>query len=319
MNIQGMHHFTGITKDAVKNKAFYTEVLGLRLVKVSVNQDTGNNFHLFYADAVGNPGTDYTFFEFKNAGRTHFGTNSISRTSFRVKDDAALTFWHERLREKAPFVGPIYQVFGMKVFNFTDENQQRLMMVSDDNKNFNLQYVVNEHKEIPKGYEIIGLGPVFLTVRNTAKTVRFLHEVLAYDLVGAYENNEQSETKVFVLESKNSGHHSAIHVHQDSQSADEKPGYGSVHHIALSVNDDEALEYWAKRLDHFKFKHSGILNRLYFSSLYVQDDNGIQYEISNLSPGFTVDEKLANLGNKLSLPEKLEFRREKLEKEIDFL
>ena len=319
MNILGMHHFTAITKNAVKNKEFYTEVLGLRLVKISVNQDSGQNFHLFYADDVGNPGTDYTFFEFKNAGRTHPGTNSISRTSFRVKHDEALQFWHERLQKKAHNVSEIITIFDMKAFYFEDWEGQRLMMVSDNHQQFSLNYVVHEHPEIEKDNAIIGLGPVIIIVSDAASSVRFLHEILAYDLVGAYEDNSVSETKVFVLESKNPGHHGAIHVRQDSKSPNEKPGVASVHHVALKVKDESALKYWSERLTHFNYRHTGVLSRYYFSALYVQDDNGIQYEISSSEPGFMIDESYEDLGTSLSLPQKLEHKRSILEAKIDFL
>ena len=318
MNIKGMHHFTGITKDANKNKMFYTQVLGLRLVKISVNQDTGENYHLFYADEKGHPGTDFTFFEIKNAGRTHPGTNSISKTSFRVKNNDALAYWHKRLNSLNVKTGDIKTIFGMQVFDFEDHEKQRLMMVSDDNQEFGRDYTVHKHENIKPGFEIRGLGPVFLTVKKVSETVSFLKEVLAYDLSGAYEDEKLSETKIFVLESKNPGHHGAIHVLQKSDIETEKPGVGSVHHIALSVSDETALEYWQERLNHFKYKNSGIVDRHYFKAIYVKDSNNIQYELSSESPGFTVDETIDQLGKSLSLPEKLEHKRDDLEKNIDF-
>src|SRR4030081_3903841 len=174
MLLTGIHHLTAISAKPRENLALYTGLLGMRLVKKTVNQDDVSAYHLFYADDKANPGTDLTFFDFPAAPEQR-GTNSISRTGLRVAGEASLTFWHARLKEEGAHVGDITEVDGRLTLPFEDGEGQRLVLADDGGAGQSSPW---DRSSVPSEHQIRGLGPIVLNVADLARTERVLTEVM---------------------------------------------------------------------------------------------------------------------------------------------
>ncbi|WP_080845972.1 ring-cleaving dioxygenase [Cytobacillus gottheilii] len=312
--ILGHHHVSAITANAQKNYHFYTEILGLRLVKKTVNQDDPSMYHLFYADNFGSPGTDLTFFEIKNAGRTYPGHNSISQTGLRVRDDDALLYWKERFVQYGVKCEERSEHAGRKVLVFEDHEGQRLSLVSDENNLGVSGGQPWEHGPVPVEHAIIGLGPVLLTVRNLKDTAFMLTDVLHYKENGNYTSIKEGHSSIcYVFTTGEGGTGAEIHVEELADLPKERPGRGSVHHVAIRVEDEDELNKWAEHLKQLRIANSGIVERYYFKSIYFRDENRILFELATDGPGFLQDEHIDTLGENLALPPYLESRREEIE------
>lgn len=305
MDLKGIHHLTAVTADATGNFAFYTNVLGMRLVKRTVNQDDVSAYHLFYADAVGTPGTDLTFFDWR-VPRERRGTRSIVRTFLRVNGRKALTWWADRLSEQGIRAGEIFERDGRASLEFDDPEGQRLALVDDGGAGDDP--TPWDDSPVPPEYQIRGLGPIMLSVPSLAPTERVLTEVMNLRRVRAYEKSRE----VVVFEMGGGGPHAEIHVVEEPESAPARPGAGGVHHVAFRTPDDEEHSAWIQRLREFGITNSGRVDRFYFRSLYFREPNGILFEIATDGPGFAVDEDPETLGEKVVLPPFLEDRREEI-------
>ncbi|KHE72161.1 ring-cleaving dioxygenase [Halobacillus sp. BBL2006] len=306
MEIKGIHHVSAITANAKKNHDFYTTILGMRLVKKTVNQDDPSMYHLFYADRQGSPGTDLTFFEIPRAGHTYPGTNSISTTSLRVKNDRALEYWKERLEKFEVSHDSITERFGRKTLPFRDHEDQRLMLISDENNQGVGAGVPWDKSPVPQENGITGLGPVHLTVPDAEQTKRVLEDIL-----GFREKARHEETVVF--ETGLGGTGAEVHLEERSDLSRERPGRGSVHHVAFRVENEQELEQWQKIIQKNGFPNSGLVDRYYFKSLYFREANHILFELATDGPGFATDEAPDHLGESLALPPFLEKDRGKIE------
>lgn len=316
MILKGIHHLSAITANAGKNYEFYTNVLGMRLVKKTVNQDTPSMYHLFYGDEIGNPGTELTFFEIPMSAPTHRGTNSISGTSLRVADDQSLRYWKERFEEFGVEHRDITERAGHRVLAFEDPEGQRLTLVSDE-KNKGVEGGKPWDKSpVPIDYGIIGLGPIQLTVRYAAPTARVLTEVLGYQQTRQYASEMEGQPDILVFETGEGGNGSEIHLEERSDLQGERPGRGSVHHVAFRVDNEEELRKWIKKIDDAGFSNSGFVDRFYFRSLYFREPNGILFELATDGPGFATDEHVDHLGENLALPPFLESKREEIEQKV---
>ena len=264
MMIKGIHHVSAITANAKKNYDFYTNLLGMRLVKKTVNQDAPSMYHLFYADAEGNPGTDLTFFEIDRAGHTYPGSQSISTTSLRVKDDAALDYWKNRLEEHGVDQDPIQERMGRKTLAFRDHEDQRLMLVSDENNKGVAPGQPWSESTVPQDKGITGLGPVYLTVQELAGTRNVLTNILGFEEIGSYEQYN-------VFSSGEGGTGAEVHVEELPDAPREKPGRGSVHHVAFRVENEDELKQWHEKIQEAGFPNSGLVDRYYFKSLYFRE------------------------------------------------
>lgn len=302
MYLKGIHHVSAITANASKNYEFYTKVLGMRLVKKSINQDDPSVYHLFYADEIGSPGTDLTFFEIPNAGRTYPGNNSISNTSLRVRNHHALEYWIDRFNQFQVDHDGISEENGRKVIHFRDHENQRLTLVSDANN----QGVAggtpwkNSHASVENG--IVGLGPVTLTVPDPAPTISVLTKVLSFKQVGSYPSPIEGGEDILVFSTGEGGTGAEVHLEVRKDLPKERPGRGSVHHVAFRVENDEELEKWRQILVENRLPNSGIVDRYYFKALYFREPNRILFELSTDGPGFATDEDMEHLGEKLALP-----------------
>ena len=301
MKLHGIHHVTSITADAAANHDFYTRVLGLRLVKKTVNQDDVSAYHLFYADGAGTPGTDLTFFDWP-VPREQRGTNSIVRTGLRVGSLPTLEWWRARLGAGSP----ILERDGSPVLDFEDTEGQRLSLVADEEP----AAAIWERSSVPPEHQIRGLGPVVLSVRKPASTARILRELLGFEFVRTYVWSDR-ETSVYRC-GEEGGASREIHITAEPDAPVARQGAGAVHHLALRTKRSD-YDAWLRRLAESGIPSSGPVDRFWFRSLYFRDPNGILFELATDEPGFATDEPMDKLGETLSLPPFLESRRREIE------
>lgn len=312
MKLEGIHHVSAITANADKNHDFFTRILGMRLVKKSVNQDSTSSYHLFYADAVGTPGTDMTYFDIPMAGRTYPGVSSISNTALRVKSAEALEYWIGRFDEQGVPHGNIEEVFGRSTLTFQDFEGSRLMLVADDGTG--IEYGIPWTKAgIPEEFAVVGLGHVRLTVRKNDKTAKVLTNILGFRQIGSYPPLVSGMKDILVFSTGKGGPAGEVHLEERTDLPAERPGRGSVHHVAFRVKTYEEYSKWNDYLRSNGFMTSGEVDRYYFKAIYFREPNGILFELSTDEPGFATDEPMETLGEKLALPPFLEPKRAQIE------
>lgn len=308
MQLTGLHHVTAVSADAPGNLAFYRGVLGMRLVKKTVNQDDVSAYHLFYADGKGTPGTDLTFFEWPVAPERR-GTHSITRTALRVSGESGLRWWRDRLASLGAAPGGIGVRDGRLGLDFEDAEGQRLALVDDGGMGEACPW---DRSPVPADRQIRGLGPVTMSVPDLAPTHDVLTRVLNMRPVREYPHPETGRHRVHVYELGTGGPAAELHVAVQSDLPPARPGAGGVHHVAFRTPDAE-YDSWAERLGALGVRFSGKVDRFYFRSLYLREPNGILFEIASDGPGFAADEPLESLGERLSLPPFLESRRGEIE------
>lgn len=313
MEFKGIHHVSALTASASNNFDFYTEVMGMRLVKKTVNQDDVSVYHLFYGDEKGNPGTELTFFEIPMAGRTREGNNSISATSLRVPSDHALTYWAERLDRHGVEHEDVKERAGRLTLAFRDFEGQRINLVSDENNEGVAGGRPWANGPVPPEYAIIGLGPVQLTVPNAQPTVQVLTELMGFRRKGQYASPVEGQPDIAVFETGEGGTGAEVHVEERTDLPRERLGRGGVHHVAFRVENEEELKAWIQQIGAVGFPNSGFVDRYYFRSLYFREPNGILFEVATDGPGFDTDEHIDHLGESLALPPFLEGKREAIE------
>lgn len=312
MKLEGIHHVSALTANADANHDFFTRILGMRLVKKSVNQDNPSSYHLFYADAVGTPGTDMTYFDIPMAGRTHPGVSSISNTAFRVKSERALDYWIKRFDEFQVPHGSVEQRFNRPTIMFQDFEGSRLMLVVDDGSG--IDYGVPWTKAgIPEEFAVVGLGHVRLTVRKSDKTAAVLTDIMGFEQIGNYRSTVEGQKDILVFSTGKGGPAGEVHLEERSDLPPERPGRGSVHHVAFRVKTYEDYSKWNDYLRSNGFVTSGEVDRYYFKAIYFREPNGILFELSTDEPGFATDEPMDALGEELALPPFLEPKRAQIE------
>ena len=307
MELTGIHHLTAITANAPGNKAFYTDALGLRLVKKTVNQDDTTAYHLFYADGLASPGTDLTFFDWPAAPERR-GTHSISRTGLRVGADS-MDFWAGRLADRGLSAGAITALDGRATLDFQDPEGQRFRLTEDAPG-----VIANAWAKspVPADHQIHGLGPITISVPDLGPTDIMLARVLNMRRVRDYASPD-AQGQVHVFEMGGGGPAAELHVAVQPDLPVARQGAGAVHHVAFRVPDAAAIHDWAGRLEQFRVPSSGEVERYYFRSLYFREPGGNLFEIASDTPGFAVDEPFETMGEKLSLPPFLEPRRAQIE------
>ena len=304
----GIHHLTAITADAPGNLNFYTRVLGLRLVKKTVNQDDTSAYHLFYADGKASPGTDITFFDWP-VGRERRGNHSIARTALRVGSAASLAWWRERLLAAKIKTAEIAETAGFASLDFEDPEGQRLRLVDDKGAGESHPW---SDSSVPAAHQIRGLGPITLSVPDVKPTATVLTQILDMQQARSHPLNG-GKTSLHVFSMGQGGAPAELHVAVEPDLPMAGQGAGGVHHVAFRTPTIETLHQWTARLQSFKLPSSGEVERYYFRSLYFREPNGILFEIATDGPGFAVDEPLESLGGRLSLPPFLEARRASIE------
>ena len=314
MQLTGFHHLTAVTADAARNHAFYTQTLGLRLVKKTVNQDDVSAYHLFYADGLASPGTDITFFDWP-VGREQRGTNSIVRTGFRVGSEATLQWWQQRFDSLGISQGKIAPRDGRATLDFEDFEGQRLSLVVDATRG---EVHPWEKSPVPPEHQIRGLGPITLSVPDLRTTDVVLTKVMNMRRVREYtaagEGAVGAQRDVHVYQMGGDGALAELHVRVEPGGHRARQGAGGVHHVAFRTPTFAEYDAWAERLVKLGMRSSGPVDRFYFRSLYFREPNGILFEIATDGPGFAADEPLEALGEKLALPPFLEPRRAEIER-----
>ena len=307
LELGGIHHLTAVTAEARKNLAFYTQTLGMRLIKKTVNQDDTSAYHLFYGDGVASPGADLTFFDFPAAGEQR-GNHTVSRTGLRVDGEDSLKWWKEHLQTSNVGTSAIKERNGQLSLDFEDFEGQRFRMVIDDRNKVKPW----AKSPVPAERQIIGLGPISLAVPRLDRTEAVLTQVMNMRKVRQYPAaNGMAETHVFEMGPGGPG--AELHVVVDPNQPMARPGAGGVHHVAFRTPDQDSLRQWIARVSQAGLRSSGEVERYYFTSLYFREPNGILFEIATDVPGFTADEPLETLGESLSLPPFLENKRASIE------
>ena len=315
MQLGGLHHVTAVTTRAAENVAFYTGVLGIRLVKKTVNQDDVSAYHLFYGDELGRPGTEVTFFDWPHlrVAPNHAGAGEISATELRVRGSEALDWWAGRLTEHGVQHTGVKERDGRLFIDFTDAEGQRLRLADDGGEGVpgGLPW---EESLVPAEFGIRGLGMVDLTVRELGPTAWVLAEALGFRLVGEHE---EGEDRVAVFEVGAGGPGSLVRVIEQPDAPPAHLGRGGVHHVAFRTANDEEQRLWRERLRAMGLGVTPQIDRYYFRSIYFREPGGILFEIATDGPGFATDEDATHLGERLSLPPFLEGRREEIEGRLE--
>ena len=315
MELGGLHHLTAVTTDAGKNVEFYTGVLGMRLVKKTVNQDDVSAYHLFYGDEVGNPGTEVTFFDWPQlrVAPNHPGAGEVSTTELRVPDASALDWWAGRLEEAGVPHGGVQDGAagdaGRARLDFQDPEGQRLRLAEDRGEGTR-GGVPWDASAVPAEYGIRGLGSVDLTVQDLGPTAWTLTEVL-----GFRKTDERAEDggRTATFEVGPGGPGATVRVLARPGAAAAHLGRGGVHHVAFRTPDDEEHALWREKIRAMGLGVTPQIDRFYFRSIYFREPGGVLFEIATDGPGFATDEDAAHLGERLSLPPFLEGRREEIE------
>jgi len=290
MRLEGIHHVTAITGDAPGNVEFYAGVLGLRLVKKTVNQDDPTVYHLFYADEKGSAGSDITFFEYPGARRGRAGAGMVHRVVFRVGSEDALDFWQERLRGAGVDVA---RSPGRVVFSDPEGLELELAVVETGD-----EALTAEHPEIPVEHRIQGFDSVRACTRDPEASAEFLEGALEFTRGDAgFEARGDQRGGLYVY---------------DESDGTGIPGAGTVHHVAWSSTPEEH-EAWRQRVIDAGGRPTPVIDRFYFKSIYFREPSGVLFEIATIGPGFTTDEPLETLGERLSLPPDFEHLREQVE------
>ena len=293
MHFEGIHHVTCITGDAPNNVDFYTRVLGLRMVKKTVNQDDPTAYHLFYADEEGSPGADITFFEYPDARRGRAGAGMVHTIAFRVSSNDALDFWAARLGAEGISTR---RAEGRLGFDDPEGLGLELTVVSTADAP-----LVAHHPDVPARYALQGFDSVRAFSVNPEASRRLLEETLGFVPTGSGSWEVRGAVR--------GGHYA---YDPPPSSAAGIPGAGTVHHVAFASNTDEQ-DAWLDTVRNAGQPASGVIDRFWFRSIYFREPSGVLFEIATLGPGFTIDEGADHLGEALILPPAFEHLREKIE------
>ncbi|MGH0591450.1 ring-cleaving dioxygenase [Bacillus pretiosus] len=305
--IKGHHHISMVTKNGSENNHFYKNVLGLRRVKMTVNQDDPSMYHLFYGDKTGSPGTELSFFEMPLVGKTYRGTNAITRIGLLVPSEESLHYWKERFEKFDVKHSEIISYANRPALQFEDAEGLRLVLLVSNGEKVE-HWETWEKSEVPAEHQIQGMGSVEMTVRRLDKLASALTGIFGYTEVS------RSDEEAIFQSIKGEAFGEIVVKYLDGPT--EKPGRGSIHHLAIRVKNDAELAYWEEQVIQKGFHSSGIIDRFYFKSLYFRESNGILFEIATDGPGFTVDGDVEHLGEKLDLPPFLEEKRAEIEAKL---
>jgi glyoxalase family protein len=292
VKLDGIHHVTCITADAPRNVDFYTRVLGLRMVKKTVNQDDPTVYHLFYADERGSAGSDITFFEYPGARAGRAGRGMVRSIVWRVGSQQALDFWEQRLGDEGAaatrsdgglrFDDP--EGLGLELELFTGADAP----------------LVAEHPDVPHELALQGFGGVRMYSSDTERGRELLEQTLGFEPVDDSRWELQGE------------HRGAFYERLPAPDEQGIPGAGTVHHVAWASSIEEH-EAWERKVAADGYHPTPVIDRFYFKSIYFREPAGVLFEIATLGPGFATDEPIEHLGERLSLPPDFEHLRDQLD------
>ena len=298
----GIHHVTAIAGPARRNLDFYTRLLGLRLVKKTVNFDDPTTYHLYFGDETGRPGTILTFFPWEHAAPGRLGIGETGETVFRVPE-GAIGYWAHRFVDKGVEHGPVARRFGETVLPFKDPDGTRLALVAVPGIDGEPAW---SDGDVPPEAAIRGFHGVSLLLAEATPTGAILTDVLGFAELGREES-----TIRFKADAAAGG---IVDIRVAGDFLRGRPGAGSVHHVAFRAADDEAEFAMMRKLaDNHGIRTTEQRDRHYFRSLYFREPGGVLFEIATDSPGFAADEPVATLGGALKLPPSLEPQRQEIE------
>jgi glyoxalase family protein len=292
MQLDGIHHVTCITADAARNVDFYTRVLGLRLVKKTVNQDDPTVYHLFYADEAGTPGSDITFFEYPSVRQGRAGAGMVHTVQWRVASDAALDFWEGRLASEAQAVT---RDDAGAAFDDSEGLHHRLVVSSVDDAP-----LIAEHPEVPAEHALQGFDAVRAYAAEPESSRALLEETLGFHPAGSATWEARGPSR--------GGHY----AYDEPPAERGLGGAGTVHHVAWSTQVEDHEE-WHQRVSAAGTHPSPIIDRFWFRSIYFREPSGVLFELATLGPGFSLDEDPDHLGETLILPPAFEHLRAQVE------
>jgi glyoxalase family protein len=303
--LAGLHHVTAITADAQKNIDFYSGVLGLRMVKLTVNFDDPGSYHLYYGDELGRPGTALTFFAWPGADRGRIGPPQVSVTAFAVPA-GAIDYWRRRLKDQSIELHEPVKRFGEKALSFSDPDGMRLELVGAENPRGQPW----ASGPIPAEHAIRGFHSVTISEEGYENTARLLTELMGFKAAGGEQNRFRYQAGA------GDGFASTVDLLCVPDAPHGNMGAGVVHHVAFRTPDDRQQEAWRKEIAHQGWNVSPIMDRIYFHSIYYREPGGVLFEIATENPGFTLDEPAERLGTKLMLPPWLEPYRKNIEEVV---
>jgi len=297
IKLEGVHHVTAITADAQANVDFYAGVLGLRLVKKSINQDNPSVYHLFYADEDGHPGSDITFFEYPGIPRGRAGDGMIHRVVWRVASPDALDFWLNRLAERGFGTRGID---GRDALRFDDpEGLEHELLVAEVED----EPLIAEHPEVPSELALQGFDGVRAYASRPDRSRGLLEGTLGFS---AHDG---------LLWEARGDRRGGTYAYDEPPAQPGRQAAGTVHHVAWASPPEEHEE-WRERVATAGMAPTPVIDRFYFRSVYFREPSGVLFEIATIGPGFTVDESAESLGEKISLPPFLEHLRDQVEPQL---
>lgn len=298
---RGLHHVTAIAGDPQATAEFYVETLGLRLVKRTVNHDDPETYHLYFADADGTPGTTITVFAWGEAGRRgKFGAGQVQATAYLIRPDS-LEYWVGRL-ESAGVAVERTERFDETVLRFEDPAGIELELVATDAPSNAVPWA---ESPVPEAHQLRGLYGVTLAVNDSAPTAELLTDVLGYTREAAAAGRTR-------YRSEPGGPGSVVDLVETDHDRG-RIGVGSVHHVAVEAADRDQQRAWREAYLARELQPTTIIDRKYFQSMYVREPGGVLVEMATPEPGFGVDEPADELGSRLTLPDRLEDERERIE------
>jgi glyoxalase family protein len=306
--ILGLHHITAIAGQAQRNYDFYTKVLGLRLVKKTVNFDDPGTYHFYFGDEVGAPGSILTFFPWEGVQKGHIGTGMATEIGYSVPK-RSLEFWEARFKENKVAHKPVNERFGEQYLQFEDRDGLLLNLIVPNAEDNRKPWTTNEANE---SVAIKGFHSIVLTVRDNEPTAKILTDIFGYKLVGQEEGRYRLSTDA--IQTAN-----IVDIVEEPNGQRGINAGGTNHHVAFRVKDDNVLMEFREKVRSAGFNITEKIDRNYFYSLYFREPGGVLFEIASDNPGFATDESVSELGTHLMLPPQYEGSRKRIEEVLPVL
>ena len=303
--VLGLHHVTAISSDPQKTLDFYSKILGLRLIKLTVNYDDPSTYHVYFGDEIGSPGSVLTFFPWSGQPKGREGAGQATRTSFSILRES-IRYWQDRLKSQGVSVEAPTQRFGDPVLSFDDHDGQRLELVGSKKVEGRIGWT---HGPVPREHAIKGFHSVTLLEEVLERTESVLVDTLGFRQVGEEEN-------LFRYEAGKGSAGTIVDVVSRPKAQRGFVSVGTVHHVAFRASDDEHQKALRQEIVKADLNVTAVINRNYFHSIYFRGPGGVLFEVATDQPGFVIDEPLEQLGTHLALPPWLEHSRAEIEKNL---
>ena len=306
--ILGLHHITAIAGEAQRNYDFYTRVLGLRLVKKTVNFDDPGTYHFYFGDEVGTPGSILTFFPWEGIQKGRAGTGMATEIGYSVPKES-LDFWTNRFQQLNVVHKPVNERFGEPFIQFEDPDGLLLTLVASNSIDDRKPWVTND---VSKEMGTRGFHSITLTIRNSEATAKVLTDILGYKLLSQEQNRYRFVTDAIATAN-------TVDLLEEPKGLPGINAGGTNHHVAFRVKDDNILMEFREKVLTAGLNITGKIDRNYFYSLYFREPGGVLFELASDNPGFATDESVSELGSHLMLPAQYEKSRKRIEEVLPVL